>query len=221
MDPQRNGSESGPPEAEIARIAGQIARALPEPPADGPRDDSLAARHELLAADSDRVIAALLARRRAGARGCDRGQEPGAGALQPRAACREVRATALWLARRAECVCGESAAAGARVRAPRTVARLVPQGSEERVGGACRRGTVAELRGRPTKSVASDSAACAPAVVGEGFPGRRRQRTFRRPAPRRRQARRPGERIGTMGGSDGRWRGRAGVRQTSSGVTRQ
>jgi hypothetical protein len=49
---------------EIARIAGQIARALPEPPADGPRDDILAARHELPAADADRVIAALLARRR-------------------------------------------------------------------------------------------------------------------------------------------------------------
>jgi hypothetical protein len=64
MESQRNGSEPRPPQAEIARIAGQIARALPEPPADGPRAGILAARHELPAADADRVIAALLARRR-------------------------------------------------------------------------------------------------------------------------------------------------------------
>jgi hypothetical protein len=47
-------------QAEIERIAEQIARAPIEPPPDDPRDDILAARHELPPAHKDPVIAALL-----------------------------------------------------------------------------------------------------------------------------------------------------------------
>lgn len=63
MGTQPTRSASALPQAEIDRIAAEIARAFTDPPPGDWRYDILARRHELPPDDEDRVIAALLRRR--------------------------------------------------------------------------------------------------------------------------------------------------------------
>jgi hypothetical protein len=68
MDAPPNPPAGGLPQAEIERIAARIlarmSRSHGQPPPDDPRDDILAPRFELPPGDEDRVVAAVLARRR-------------------------------------------------------------------------------------------------------------------------------------------------------------